>query len=428
MNVIIGAGLAGLSVSYHLGDDYLLLEKENRVGGLCRTEFTDGFGFDYAIHVLYTNNFYIIDLIKNKLLGDNLLSQPRSSWIFSNGVYTRYPFQANIHGLPVKIVKECLLGAIKARYENNNLNPNNFEEWIYFTFGEGIAKHFMIPYNKKQWGIDLKKMTNTWIKDRVVTLSLDEIIEGSLTRQAIGFGPNAIFWYPKERGIESLPEGFLKYIDKRKVKLNTSVSIIMWKKKRLYTQGGLEYKYKKLIPTLPLPYLTRLMEPAVPLEIQRTTGRLVCNRIYAVNLAVRREHISDYHWVYFPEEKYLIHRISFPKNFSASMVRDGWSSITVEVSASKHRKIPKLNAMVQRVIHDLRDTNILKNNDIVDLKSILVLNPAYVIYTHTHKKDVAKLHEFLHEIDIFPCGRFGEWKYFNMDDSILSGKEVAETI
>ena len=71
MICILGAGLAGLSAAYHLKDSYIVLEKENAVGGLCRTEFIDGFGFDYVIHILYSSNPYVANLVQNKLLKDN---------------------------------------------------------------------------------------------------------------------------------------------------------------------------------------------------------------------------------------------------------------------------------------------------------------------------------------------------------------------
>jgi UDP-galactopyranose mutase len=92
MICIIGAGLAGLSAAYHLKDNYIILEKENRIGGLCRTEFIDGFRFDYAIHILYSSDPYATDLIQSKLLKDNLIIQPRSSWIYSKGILMRSCF------------------------------------------------------------------------------------------------------------------------------------------------------------------------------------------------------------------------------------------------------------------------------------------------------------------------------------------------
>jgi len=51
------------------------------------------------------------------LVSDNLHWQQREAWIYSKHAYTRYPFQAATFGLPTEVVKECLLGAIEARYK-----------------------------------------------------------------------------------------------------------------------------------------------------------------------------------------------------------------------------------------------------------------------------------------------------------------------
>jgi protoporphyrinogen oxidase len=52
--IILGGGPAGLSAAYHLQDEYLLLEKAERVGGLCKSVEENGFIFDYAGHILFT--------------------------------------------------------------------------------------------------------------------------------------------------------------------------------------------------------------------------------------------------------------------------------------------------------------------------------------------------------------------------------------
>lgn len=114
--LILGAGLAGLSTAWHLqkkGIDCQIFERESEIGGLCRSKKIDGFTFDYCGHLLHFKHRYAFNLIKN-LLGSNLIEHKRSAWIYSSGVYTPYPFQANLHGLPADIAKECLLGFIKA--------------------------------------------------------------------------------------------------------------------------------------------------------------------------------------------------------------------------------------------------------------------------------------------------------------------------
>lgn len=169
------------------------------------------------------------------------------------------------------------------------------------------------------------------------------------------------------------------------------------------------------------------MEPGLSPDLRESSGRLEHNTVIAVNIAVNKKELSPYHWVYFPEEKYLLHRVSFPKNFSRSMVPRGWSSITAEVATTKFRQVPPKKALIKRVISDLKDTKIISDIDRIEVKSVEVINPAYVIYNHTHRRNVDSIHQFLREHEIIPCGRFGEWEYLNMDHSILSGAKAVQS-
>src|SRR5581483_6147603 len=112
---VIGAGPTGLSAAYHLGKDALLIEQNATVGGWCRSLEANGFTFDYAGHIMVSNEPYVHELY-DMLLGDNVHWQDREAWIFSKDVYTRYPFQGALYGLPPKVIKECLVGAIEARF------------------------------------------------------------------------------------------------------------------------------------------------------------------------------------------------------------------------------------------------------------------------------------------------------------------------
>ena len=113
--VVVGAGPTGLSAAYHLGEEALLVEKNDQVGGWCRSINLDGFTFDFAGHIMFSNDPYVHDLYQ-KLLGDNVHWQNREAWIYSKQTYTRYPFQGALYGLPPEVIKECIVGAIEARY------------------------------------------------------------------------------------------------------------------------------------------------------------------------------------------------------------------------------------------------------------------------------------------------------------------------
>src|SRR3954467_6012060 len=115
--VVIGAGPTGLSAAYHLGRYATLIEQADRVGGWCRSIEDNGFTFDMAGHIMFSNDPYVHELYEI-LLGDNVHWQDREAWIYSKQVYTRYPFQGALYGLPPEVIKECILGAIHARFND----------------------------------------------------------------------------------------------------------------------------------------------------------------------------------------------------------------------------------------------------------------------------------------------------------------------
>lgn len=422
--VILGAGLTGLSAAYHLDTDYEIYEKESEVGGLCRSRCINGFIFDQAVHAIYSQDEYATALIK-KLLNGNLLSQARSSWIYSRGVLTLYPFQANTFGLPIEVVKECVLGFIEARYSGNERRRSaNFEDWIYNTFGSGIAEHFMIPFNRKLWATDLKEMSIRWIGGRIPQPDLEEVLEGALSNQRKGFGLNESFWYPRYGGIEALPKAFLPHVGN--INLNQEVSAIYPDERRIVMADSCSRRYDKLISSLPLPRLMDMIDP-VPISVQKASSQLRCNKVYSVNIGVNRANISNAHWIYFPEQDFVFHRISFPMNFSPFMAPEGASSITAEISASASKEISE-HGLVQRVIDDLILARVLEKDDEILVTDLVSLDPAYVIYNHSHNKNVSLIHQFLCDKEIYPCGRFGMWEYYNMDHAILSGRSAAEGV
>src|SRR5215217_9296203 len=113
--IVIGAGPTGLSAAYHLGRDSVLLEQADRVGGWCRSIEDNGFTFDMAGHIMFSNDPYVHEMYQ-MLLGENVHWQDREAWIYSKQVYTRYPFQGALYGLPPDVIKECIVGAIEARF------------------------------------------------------------------------------------------------------------------------------------------------------------------------------------------------------------------------------------------------------------------------------------------------------------------------
>src|SRR5205814_625521 len=248
--VIIGGGLAGLSAAYHLNEhEPAVFEKETAVGGLCRSFTQDGFTFDCTGHLVHLKNQYTKDLIA-KLLPDAFNAHERLAAIYSKSTTTPYPFQANTYGLPREVIKECVVGFVESMHAEQN-GGQNFHDWVLKTFGSGIAKHFMLPYNEKFWKQDLRTITSDWVSWSIPKPSLDEVVNGALGLTNKGMGYNPKFIYPKHGGINCLPQALAQSI--RNVHSNETVQSIDAKRKCVRLVGGREEPYDFLVSTLPLP-------------------------------------------------------------------------------------------------------------------------------------------------------------------------------
>jgi UDP-galactopyranose mutase len=423
LKIIIGAGLSGLSAAYHLGKNFIVLERDGEVGGLSRSITTKGYTFDLAPHIFFSGSQYVNSLI-NGLLNGDLIKQRRRAYIYTKDTYVEYPFEVNLNGLPQDVIDECIEGA-RHRPE---LEPNNFLDWIRTTMGEGVAIHYMVPYNEKIWKYPLEKMSPEWVAGRVPAPSLEEMVKGAQGKVEREYGPNAYFLYPRVGGIGAIPNALAKRVEN--ISLNSIVSEINPKDKRLevtYTNNSEQKRREadRVISSVPLPELVKMIN-AAPEDVVKASEALIFNSLLCFNIGVDREAISDKHWLYFPEKKYPFNRISFPMNLSSETVPKDRSSIVVEVTY--RGKKPDIEETKDRVREGLIDADILNENDKLEVFDALDFKYAYVVYDLNHRRNVNLIQGYLKPLGVSPIGRFGEWEYLNMDKSILSGKKAVEEL
>jgi UDP-galactopyranose mutase len=460
--VIVGAGPTGLSAAWHLGADSILLEQNSRVGGWCRSIEVDGFTFDYAGHIMFSNEPYVHQLY-HMLLGDNVHWQDREAWIYSKNVYTRYPFQGALYGLPPKVIQECILGAIEARYgaakaprkANGHANgncktevtdccgdgileasaplaesaaaPRNFEEFIYKVWGAGIAKHFAIPYNRKLWAVPLSEMETSWLGGRVPLPDLAEMIEGALSPVPKPMGPNARFGYPLRGGFQKLMDGWVPHLQ-GELRLNSRVVAISPRDHTVTLSDGKVIGYDRLISTMPLPVLVRQMAGEVPSEIAAASGELRHVSVRCVHIGVGRENLTEKHWIYYPEDT-VFHRIFVQGNASPYCNPPGGFGLTCEITYSPHKPLPcEGDDLVHRCIDDCRRAGIFDADDRILTTAQCDLPYAYVVYDHGRTAAVARLREWLGARDILLAGRYSEWEYYNSDHAFIAGKKAADRV
>jgi len=472
--VIIGAGPTGLSAAYHLDEETLLLDKNSTVGGWCRSIEDKGFTFDHAGHIMFSNDAYVHQLYK-VLLGNNVHWQDREAWIYSKGIHTRYPFQSALHGLPPDVIRECIVGAMEARYGASKTphaksmegtcqdtdgaaavvpdccadgtgsittepgkvrsaedvversKPENFEDFIYRAWGAGIAKHFAIPYNRKLWTVPLTEMETSWLGGRVPLPDLEEIIEGALQPVSKPMGLNARFGYPLRGGFQAMMSGFVPHI-KGAIELNADVARISPDHHLITLADGRRYRYQYLLSTIPLPELIRSIGDEAPPPIKKAAAALRYVSVRCVNLGIGRENISDKHWIYYPEDT-IFHRVFLQGNASPACNPPGGFGLTCEISYSPAKPLPlDGQELIDRCVEDCIKVGLFTRDDKLITAHPVDMPYAYVVYDHARKQSVETIRQWLSERDIILAGRYSEWEYYNSDHAFLAGKKAAEAI
>lgn len=425
MLIILGAGLTGLSCALKLLEGrrkYIVIEKEGRAGGLCRTIEKDKFLFDFSGHLLHlrwkeTSNFVA------EMLQDNLKKIKRNSKIYIKGIYSDYPFQINLYNLPNSIKKKCVEDFITSRLRNEKPNPLNFKEWSYSVFGKSISEQFMIPYNEKLYSFKAQDMTALWIEGFVPIPSISDIISGAYIKKVEGSGYNSTFYYPIYGGIESLVRKIYERV-KENVMLESDVSGINFSQKKIKLNNSKEIKYSRLVSTIPLKNLI-LMSDA-PQSIKSAAKKLKHNTVHILNLGMKKTKIP-YHWIYFPQNNIPFYRIGFYSNFSKKLAPNGFSSMYVEFSSEPDKSFD-INKARKEAIKWLKILKIINDEDDIITEMWSTIACAYVIYNGERERAVERIHSFLKEKNVISTGRYGGWKYSFMEENIKDGFETAQRL
>jgi protoporphyrinogen oxidase len=423
---VLGAGLAGLSFLYHLKKplqkEAILIEKSSGLGGLCKTDKTDGYLFDYAGHLLHINSKYTLNLLKNNL-GIDFLKHKRDARVHIADKYIKYPWQVNLYGLPVNILIECLFGFIEANISEKSNKSKNFLEYSIHTFGKGITKYFMKPYNEKLWRVPLKNLGTQWVKAYVPVPTIEETINGAFFPPRKEFGYNIEFFYPKKSGIQAIANGFAKKINSTFSLNNPMVSIDM-NKKKIYTEDE-NFDYDFLISSIPLPILIKNIKN-IPTKISNYASQLQYVNTLVINLGLDslNDSLKRVNWIYFPEKKFIFHRIGFPYVLSEDMAPKGKFSISIEINYNDLTS-QQISKYVEDSIKQIVSTGLISNKSEVDLIHNQKMSPSYVIFDQNHDNAVKKIIDYLNKKNIFTIGRYGKWTYDFMESAILGGKELA---
>ena len=416
---VLGGGLTGLSASLFLsraGVAHRLFEREAVAGGHAVTLSEQGFRFDRTGHLLHLRDPDMQALATELLPAAQYRKLQRRSAVFSHGVYTRYPFQANTFGLPPQVAYECVAGFVQAHFAAKKPVPQSFEEFCLLHFGAGISKHFMLPYNARLWGVSPSEVTSEWCQRFVPLPQLEDVLRGALGAQPPELGYNTNFWYP-EHGIGSFSDALAA---RTPVELQRAPEQIDLERRVLVFKDE-EVSFDVLVSSIPLPALLRLLS-TLPDAVTEAAQRLRSTHLHYFDLGLSVPNPNPYHWIYVPEDKYPFYRVGCYSHFSEKLTPPGKSSLYVELA---DRRAPNPEHALVSVVEGLRQLGLLKSERDIELWRLRTIDHAYVIYDHQYRAALDVIEPFLVEQRIVSSGRYGAWNYSSMEDALLMGRSAA---
>lgn len=419
--LILGGGITGLSVAYHFEQqcqtDYLLVEKNSFFGGLCASEKHRGFTFDCSGHLLHLHDTYTIRLVRHLLRG-NLLHHKRRAFVDFGNSRIPFPFQANLWAAPQSVRQECLATAKEALHAKST-PVKNFEQWCLRTFGTGIYRHFLKPYNAKLWQTEPAKLSWDWCSDFVPSPNIKQIESGAKHKPFATYGYNADFYYPRHGGCGALVQALVSHIPN--TWLQASVEQIDLKKRCALINGKYVY-FTSLINTLPLPDFIKLCK-SVPVKIKQSAKQLKHTSVHVFQFAIDRK-IKPFHWIYFPQPDVPFFRVGMQSAFSPSNAPAGTSSFYVETTQPSIHPRRTQNA----ILNTLWQKGIIKKQDRILCSFWRTVTPGYAVYDFKRAAAQKQLVRWLQRQHCFCAGRYGLWEYSFIERNLLQGRNLAQQL
>ncbi len=412
--LILGAGVSGLTFANFLKtEDYLIVEKEDRPGGYCKTTIRGEYVWDYAGHFYHFKTEEMKKFFEEKMKDCELVKQDKNTKIYYKDSLINYPFQTNIHQLDKEEFIDCLYDLFN-KVEKEDYD--NFLDMLYGKFGKSIVEKFLKPYNEKLYACDLNKLDKDAMGRFFPYADLKQIIDNMKKNENNSY--NNEFLYPR-KGAGAFMDKLYESLDSEKVKLNTCINKIDVANKTAYTDNGDVIEYEYLINTSPLNQFLKLVGRNEDIEL---LNKLSYNKVLVFNLGFEKKSDFNEHWIYLPEKKYNYYRVGFYNN----ILNDEKLSMYIEIGFSKDATID-VEKELKDTLENLEKNGIVKDNKLVDHETI-IMDPAYVHIEKETSEAIKKYMSNINEENVYSIGRYGAWTYCSMEDAMISAKDLANNL
>lgn len=397
--LILGAGPAGLTFANRLKElgetNFLILEKEEEAGGLCRSAIVDGSPLDIGGgHFLDVRRPWVNQFLFQFMPEEEWNLFVRNTHIDMYGKMINHPIEANIWQMGIEEQIEYLKSIAAAGCNVGAERPEAFVDWIYWKLGGKIAEDYMIPYNQKMFSRELNQLGTYWL-EKLPNVSFEETLRSCLAKKAYGTQPgHAQFYYPKKYGYG---EVWLRMADavKNNIEYGKNVIGIDFNTKSVVTEECGRYQADAIISTIPWLELKEMYD--IPEDIKELVGELKFSSIQVEYIPEQLE--TESQWIYYPNPQLAYHRILVRHNFCPDS-KGYWTETNSERISLKEN-----------------------NNNFKYMNRY-----AYPLNTMNKPEIIKKLLLWSEQRSVYGLGRWGEHRHYNSDVTVDLAMKMADRL
>lgn len=393
--LILGAGPAGLTfanlLKEHKEENFLVLEKEQEAGGLCRSIDVDGAPLDIG-------GGHFLDVRRPKVNQFLFQFMPEEEWdlyvrdsrISINGGEVSHPIEANIWQMDIEDQVQYLKSIATAGCNRDTPMPEDFTDWIFWKLGERIAEDYMLPYNQKVFNKELDELGTYWL-EKLPDVSFEETLRSCLSRKAYGKQPgHAQFYYPQKYGYGELWKRMAENI-RENIVYGALVVKLDFENKTAACEDGL-FEAETVITTIPWHSIKELagMPENLLARVRNLKHSSVEVRYFDQNLDTEAQ------WIYYPDPAIPYHRILVRQNFCKGS-RGYWTE-------TNSRRVE---------LFSIEDGSFRYMNEY-----------AYPLNTAEKPETMQELLEFAGGKGVYGLGRWGEHQHYNSDVTVQRAMQL----
>jgi protoporphyrinogen oxidase len=433
--VIIGGGPAGLTAALELAKynlEPLVLEQNDKVGGIARTENYKNYYFDMGGHRFYTKS-KIINEMWHEILGEDFQRRPRLSRIYYQNKFFKYPLKYlnALRGLGLWQATLIVLSFLRWQIWPYK-QEETFEQWVTNRFGKRLFETFFKTYTEKVWGIPCSELKAEWAAQRIKNLSLKTALlsmfikpQNSIQSLIGEFhyprqGPGML-WNEVKQEIER--RNGLVLLNNRVLRVNRSGNCI---ESVVVSQNGSGERIihgTDFISSMPITEFVKKLHPA-PDEVLVAANQLTYRDFLTVCLIINKQDLFPDNWIYVHSPEVKVGRIQNYKNWSSDMVPDlSKTSLGLEYFCQEGDELWNLPdaELIEQAKRELERIGLAKAIDVED-GCVFRVPKAYPVYDSDYRDCLAEIRKFVEGLENFQTiGRNGLHRYNNQDHSMLTG-------